>query len=294
MKGIDVSEHNGIINWEKVKTQIDYVIIRATYGMKKVDKMAIRNIEESIRLDIPFGVYFYSYALNELQVREEVKLLLETIRPYKDKIFYPVIIDMEDADAYKEKNGMPSNEMLINICDTACQMIGTEGYFPMIYASKSWFDTKLKSEKLDKYAKWIAWWYDKAVFDKGIYTMWQYTSKGKIEGINGNVDINESFIDYPSSIKYLQMIIKTQTIGIKTGLSGITLQYFNSYRYNDSLINKIYNGLDKPKIKPKKDYNDKWNIIQEHFGLEDDTMQFMKYYLYANELRDKLFVSIVE
>lgn len=139
MKGIDVSEHNGIIDWNKVKSQIDFAIIRVSYGMHKIDKMAIRNIEECIRLEIPFGVYFYSYALNELQVKEEVKLLLSTIKPYKDKILYPVIIDMEDSDGYKEKNGMPSNETLVNLCDTACTMIGSEGYFPMIYASQSWF-----------------------------------------------------------------------------------------------------------------------------------------------------------
>lgn len=139
MKGIDVSEFQGIINWEKVKSQIDFAIIRVSYGMKHVDKTAIRNIEECIRLGINFGVYFYSYALTELQVKEEVKLLLDTIRSYKEKILYPVIIDMEDADGYKEKHGMPSNEMLVNFCDIACQMIGTEGYFPMIYASQSWF-----------------------------------------------------------------------------------------------------------------------------------------------------------
>ena len=154
---------------------------------------------------------------------------------------------------------------------------------------------RLRSDKLQKFCKWIAWWYEKAVFDKSEYPLWQYSSKGKIDGINGNVDMNEAFLDFPSSISYLQMIVKLQTIKMKTGLADITLQYFNSYRWNEDLIKKLYNGLDKQKIKYKKEYEDcKWNIIQEHFGLSDDTIQFMKYYLYANDLRDKLFASIVE
>lgn len=127
--------------------------------------------------------------------------------------------------------------------------------------------------------------------------MWQYTSKGKIDGISGNVDMNEAFLDFPSSISYLQMIVKLQTIKMKTGLSDITLQYFNCYRYNDDLILKIYNRLNLPKIKNNyenlNDY-DKWNLIQFEFNLADDTIQFMKYYLYSNDLREKLFASIVE
>lgn len=293
MKGIDVSEHNGIIDWNKVKSQIDFAIIRVTYGMHKIDKTAIRNIEECIRLDIPFGVYFYSYALNELQVKEEVKLLLDTIRRYKDKILYPVIIDMEDDDEYKEKNGMPSNEVLVNLCDTACSMIGSEGYFPMIYASQSWFMGRLRSEKLNKYAKWIAWWYKKAEFDKSIYPIWQYTSEGKIDGINGNVDLNESYVDFPKQLKYLQMIVKIQQIKMMTGLADITLQYLNCYKWNDDLMIKLFNRLQKGKVK----YDDKlskWDFLKNEFGVEDKTIQFMQFYLYSDDLRDKLFDSIVE
>ena len=94
----------------------------------------------------------------------------------------------------KKKNGMPSNDMLVTICETACNLIGSEGYFPMIYASQSWFDGRLRSERLNKFSKWIAWWYDRAKIDKNKYSMWQYTSKGVIDGINGNVDLNESYI----------------------------------------------------------------------------------------------------
>ena len=102
-KGIDVSEHQGIINWEKVKEQIDFAMIRGSYGLYHIDKTAKRNIEECIRLKIPFGVYFYSYALNDTQVKTEVITLLEFLKPYKEDISFPVVIDMEDGDGYKEK-----------------------------------------------------------------------------------------------------------------------------------------------------------------------------------------------
>lgn len=293
MKGIDVSEHNGIINWEKVKSQIDFAIIRVSYGQHKVDKMAKRNIEECIRLNIPFGVYLYSYALNVLQAENEAKLLINTIAPYKENISYPVIIDMEDADGYKAKNGNPSNETLVNICEEECNIFASNEYFPMIYASKSWFDTKLKSDKLNGFSKWLAWWYEKADFNKSIYPLWQYKSNGKIDGISGNVDMNESFVDFPSSIKFLKKILTLQKIGLLTGLSDKTLQYFDSYRFNEELIRKIYDRLQKPKIKDKIGF-DKWKIIQIEFNLDDNTIHFMKYYLYADGLRDKLFASIVE
>jgi hypothetical protein len=90
---------------------------------------------------------------------------------------------------------MPSNDDLVDFCDTACQMISAAGFFPMIYASQSWLMGRLRSDKLSKYAKWIAWWYEKAKFDKAIYPMWQKTSKGIVKGIIGNVDMNEAFVD---------------------------------------------------------------------------------------------------
>ena len=291
MKGIDVSEHQGIIDWNRVKDQIDFAIIRCSYGLHNIDKMAKRNIEECIRLGINFGVYFYSYALNDTQVKTEVNTLLDFIKPYKNKILFPVIIDMEDGDGYKEKNGMPSNEMLINICDTACQIIGTNGYFPMIYASQSWFMGRLRSDKLKKYAKWIAWWYKKAEFDKGEYPIWQYSSKGKIDGINGDVDLNEAYIDFPSSISYLHLISQIQMIKMKTGLQYITLQYFNSYKWRDQLIEKIFNRLNEEKVK-YDEAKTKWEFIKDEFKLEEKTINYFENYYYSDELREKLFESI--
>lgn len=202
MKGIDVSAHQGNINWDAVKASgIEFAIIRIAYGQNSVDSKAIRNIEECIRVGMPFGVYTYSYALTINNAINEANLVIKTLAPYKDKISFPVIIDMEDADHYKQKNGMPSNDTLVAICEKECLMFEDAGYYAAIYASKSWFDSKLKSSKLDRFDKWLAWWYSGASFNKDIYGLWQYTSSGSVNGITGNVDMNEAYKNYPGIIR---------------------------------------------------------------------------------------------
>nr|DAD79122.1 MAG TPA: PlyB like endolysin [Siphoviridae sp. ctsDY37]DAF96030.1 MAG TPA: PlyB like endolysin [Siphoviridae sp. cteLB10] len=203
MKGIDVSAHQGNINWDAVKASgIEFAIIRISYGQSSVDSKAIRNIEECIRVGMPFGVYVYSYALNVSNAINEANLVIRTLAPYKDKVRFPVIIDMEDADHYKAKYGMPSNDTLVSICEKECLMFEEAGYYAAIYASKSWFDTKLNSSRLNRFDKWMAWWYSQASsrFDHNVYGMWQYTSDGSVNGISGRVDMNEAFKDYPSII----------------------------------------------------------------------------------------------
>ena len=200
MKGIDVSAHQGNINWDAVKASgIEFAIIRISYGQSAVDSKAIRNIEECIRVGMPFGVYVYSYALNVNNAINEANLVIKTLAPYKNKVKFPVIIDMEDADGYKTRHGMPSNDTLVSICEKECLMFEDAGYYAAIYASKSWFDTKLNSSRLNRFDKWMAWWYSQASskFDHNTYGLWQYTSSGKVNGISGNVDMNESFKDYP-------------------------------------------------------------------------------------------------
>ena len=203
MKGIDVSAHQGNINWDAVKASgIEFAIIRISYGQNTIDSKAIRNIEECIRVGMPFGVYVYSYALNVNNAINEANLVIKTLAPYKNKVKFPVIIDMEDADRYKAKYGMPSNDILVSICEKECLMFEDAGYYAAIYASKSWFDTKLNSSRLNRFDKWMAWWYSQASskFDHNTYGLWQYTSSGKVNGISGNVDMNEAFKDYPSII----------------------------------------------------------------------------------------------
>ena len=202
--GIDVSKHQGKINWEKVKSSnIKFAIIRSSYGFFTQDTYFERNFKECQRLNIPFGIYHYSYATNMKQAKEEVDGLLKLLKKYNIKTTYPIYIDMEDADGWKEENGNPSNKMYQQICQYFCDRLIDNGYLPGIYANYHWWTTKLNSNKLDKYEKWVANYgkNDGNMRDGGSgylykHGVWQYTSKGKIPGIKGSVDMNLGYIDY--------------------------------------------------------------------------------------------------
>ncbi len=262
MKGIDISSHNGKIDFNKIKDEVDFVIIRATYGRKEVDKNFKQNIDSCKLLNIPVGVYVYSYALNKKQAEEEAKFLIETIKEYK--LEYPVFIDMEDADGYKKKNGMPTNAELVSICETECKLFEDSGYYAGIYASKTWFDTKLKSKKLDRFDKWLAWWTVKEkVIDTNIYGIWQYEDNGKVKGIRGNVDMNEAYRDYPCIIKEMnkEEIKPSDPIEFKPGqFVKVEVKFTGSLTQENALVelnnNQFWIGLDEfmPNIKENKYY----------------------------------------
>lgn len=243
-KGIDVSEFQGNINWEKVKNDgIQFAILRATYGVGGTDSKFKRNADECTRLGIPFGVYVYSYALSVQGAINEANYLLNTIKGYK--LSYPVIIDMEDADKYKKRNGMPSKSTLVDICAKECEMFEAAGYYAMIYASKSWFDSKLKSSKLDRYDKWMAWWYDGAKFDTNKYGIWQYTSSGSVSGISGRVDMNISYKNYPEIINggsEPKPEPKPVEIEVKYVYADPYLNVRNGAGTNYKVVGKLYTG----------------------------------------------------
>lgn len=199
-KGIDISEHNGNINMEKVKKSgIEFIILRLGYGKNsnQIDKNFKINYEKAIKNNIPIGVYLYSYATNTSDSKEEAKLVLDNIKGLK--IEYPIFIDMEDADNYKAKRNV-SNETCIDICETFCQEIENAGYYVGIYANLDWLNNKINDSRLDKFDKWVAQWNNRCTYKKE-YGMWQYSSKGKVDGIAGNVDLNYSLKDYPTIIK---------------------------------------------------------------------------------------------
>lgn len=151
MQGIDISQWQGDINLAPYKGQ--FVIIRATYG-SKTDPKAKRNMDECDRLGIPYGVYCYSYALNEAQAKGEAEYLLKVIKGRNIRV--GVWFDMEDADGYKRRHGVTSSTMISAMCKAFCAKIEAAGYYAGIYASRSWLGTKIKG--CDKYDKWVADW----------------------------------------------------------------------------------------------------------------------------------------
>ena len=129
-RGIDVSAHNGNIDLVTLsKNGVDFVIIRVGFGTKgTLDTKFKRNADLCVQNGIPFGFYWYSYALSVEAARQEAHHILNAIAPYKDKYSYGVWFDMEDADGYKRKNGMPSNQTLREMCAAFCSTVEAEGY----------------------------------------------------------------------------------------------------------------------------------------------------------------------
>lgn len=155
MYGIDISKHNGNINLEPYKGQ--FVIIRVGYGHFHLDEKFERNVNECKRLGIPFGIYHYSYALNEAEAEAEANGVLDAIAKYKTDIKVGVWFDMEDADGYKKKHGFKfSNSTIAPICYKFCKMIEDAGYYAGIYTSSSWLDY-VKGLN-DRFDKWVANW----------------------------------------------------------------------------------------------------------------------------------------
>lgn len=208
-RGIDISAHQGNINLGALKSQIDFVIIRVGYGVSgTIDTKFKRNADLCVSLGIPLGFYWYSYALDVAGAEKEANHFLNAIAPYKNKYSYGCWFDMEDADGYKRKNGMPSNATLRQMCAKFCSVVEAAGYYVGVYASESWFKNQLNGSELTPYDKWVAQWPTSGGQQTALNTnpnkrnssMWQFTSQAKFNGYNGNLDANYAYYDYPALI----------------------------------------------------------------------------------------------
>lgn len=190
-KIIDVSEFQGVINWELVKSQIDGVILRCGYGMNQPnqdDAQFKRNANECTRLGIPFGVYLYSYADTPDRAESEADHVLRLIKGYQ--LLYPVYYDLEEN----------SIRQTAAVCARVFgNKIEKADYWCGIYANLDWWQNDLT--ELNQFTKWVAQHGPKSAYiDDGV-DMWQYTASGRITGIAGSVDLNECYRDFPAEIK---------------------------------------------------------------------------------------------
>ncbi|MGN0475889.1 MAG: Ig-like domain-containing protein [Ruminococcus sp.] len=188
MKGIDVSEWNGDIDWAKVAaSDVDFAIIRCGIGDDyeyQDDKCFKKNVEGCIKNKIPFGVYIYSYALNTTMAKSEANHVLRLIKGFN--LSFPVYYDLEENSQTKL-----SKATLGNIAKTFCNAISAKGYQVGIYSNLYWRNNYLTDSAFNNplWYDWIAQ-YNSYCDYTGKYTMWQCCSDGKVPGINGNVDIN--------------------------------------------------------------------------------------------------------
>lgn len=187
IKGIDVSEFQGQIDWDKVKADgVEFAILRVGFGMdlkSQDDKYIERNISECERLGIPIGVYLFSYANTTAKASSEAEHTLRLIAGHKMPI--GVWYDIEDNNT----SGSVSKSTLTNIINKYCSIIKEAGYDVGIYASLSWLNNKIDNSLQEKYPIWVAQYYKECQYKKD-YLIWQYSSSGKVGGISGKVDMN--------------------------------------------------------------------------------------------------------
>ena len=200
-KGIDVSKHQGAIDWRKVKNAgISFAMIRSGYrgyteGYIYEDNKFKENVKNAYSNGIKIGVYFYSSAINEKEAIDEANYVLNLINKYdmKSYITYPIAIDIEDFEDTRNYN--LSIQERTSIVNSFCETIKNNGFKPMIYSYTYYLETKLDMDKLTQYDTWIADYYGNTWY-KRKYTIWQYSDKGKIDGIVGDVDLNYSYNNY--------------------------------------------------------------------------------------------------
>lgn len=196
--GIDVSKYNKEINWAAVKEDgVDFAIIRCGYrgsksGVLVEDPYFEENISGANANGVSAGIYFFTQATNEIEAVEEASMVLTLCREYN--VEYPIFIDTEGAGG----NGRADNltkEQRTAVCAAFCETIESAGYITGVYASRHWLNNNLDVKQLDNHVIWLAEY--RAVPEyAGKYEMWQYTSSGTVNGIEGRVDLNVSYLGY--------------------------------------------------------------------------------------------------
>ena len=192
-EGIDVSQWQGDINWEKVAaTGIDYVIVRAGYGKElyQEDPKFDENMRGAQSVGLDCGAYWYSYALSVEDAYKEAEVCYEVIKDYD--FTYPIYFDIEDPSQKRLSTAEVSA-----IIDAFCSTLEAKGYYVGVYSFANFLTTRVYEEVLDKYDVWVAHFKVEAPSYFKDYGMWQYTSESSIDGVKGAIDRDHSYINYP-------------------------------------------------------------------------------------------------
>lgn len=196
MKGIDVSVHNGNIDWQKVKADgIEFAILRAGYGREfsQKDKKFEDNYAGAKAAGIPVGAYWYSYATTVDEAKLEAEVCVSTLG--NKQFEFPIFFDQE------EKKTLDTGKANCSAMVRAfCDVLEKNGFWVGLYTSRSVLSTHIEDDIKTRYALWVAEWGEKLNYS-GAVGIWQYSSKGKVGGISGNVDLDTAYIDYAAKVK---------------------------------------------------------------------------------------------
>lgn len=243
--GIDVSSHQSSINWKKVKDSgIDFAILRVGFrgygasGTLNIDTHFKENIKEAQQYGVEVGVYFFSQAITEQEAIDEANYVLNRIKGYQLQL--PVVMDYEYASDASGRigrlhNAKLSKSTMTKICRAFCKTIKASGYTPMLYANKQMLEQDLNAAEIAKdYKIWLAHYTTSTPY-AGTYEFWQYTDKGSVSGIYGNVDRDFWYIETEKKPTSLD-------IGVKIANTKAE-RIFGDTRYETSL--KIADAFKK-------------------------------------------------
>lgn len=210
IRGIDVSEWQGTIDWTKVKkSNVDFAFVRISYGVGRIDLNYDSNMNGANKAGVPVGTYVYSTATTSEQALKEAQLAITKMKGYK--ISYPVVYDME----YSEMGKLSAKD-IAQLAIVFCNEVRSAGYYPMVYTNTNWYDNYVDMSSLSGLDVWLARYGDtidapsKSSYN---YTIWQATdgdgggvlnsTKGLIDGIpsGNNVDVNFGYVDYTKIIQ---------------------------------------------------------------------------------------------
>lgn len=221
MKGIDVSVHNGKIDFRKIREAgYEFVIIRAGYG--RYDNQKDARFEEHYAnakaVGLNVGVYFYSYAKNSAEAQQEAACFLKWVAGKQFEM--PVYFDIED----RSQTSL-SRKTLTDICIAWCSAVERAGYYVGIYANLDWFNNRLDLKRLERFDKWLAQWANEPSKGNEFGGLWQFSSNGMIANHACRFDLDQCYRDYPSIIK-------------KAGLNGFS----KTRKTDDEIANEVIQG----------------------------------------------------
>lgn len=244
---IDVSEHQGNINWEKVKNAgVVGAMIRTGYGVKdpnQIDKWFYNNLSGCQNVGMPYGFYHYSYAVDVAGAEQEADFCLELVAESNPQ--YPVAFDMEE-----NRQAALGKTVCTDMAIAFCNKIRAAGYQPMLYTNLNWATNYIDMARIDNAGidVWLAQYNTQCDY-KGVYTMWQYTSKGVVDGITANtVDMNWCYKDYTNGATTTpapqpEPSYDTYTVMAGDTLSGIAAKFGTTYQELAAI-----NGIADPNV----------------------------------------------
>ena len=213
-RAVDVSAWQGNISvddWKKVKKSgIECVILRCSYTSQSSfslhkDKVFDHNIKTAVKAGMKIGIYHYSQAINEVEARKEAQFVLKTIKPYKEHISLPVAFDTEFGgrlNSYVARK--MGKQRYKQVCDSFCMKILSAGYTPMVYANLSTLTGYIADDIYKYWLIWVAQYHSKLQYRHTAY-MWQYSSSGKVPGLDGRIDMNNLYgqtaVSTPTKVK---------------------------------------------------------------------------------------------